>query len=342
MTITAASPPLFHRNEIPAVFQEPFIVNGYRKPNCTYGECFKYIFVMHNDVGNFWTHFVPFLIWAVWLFWLSHQIDLSDPYFYPLVCFWVGACSYALLSTLAHFFASKSFTIRSVAFMVDYLGISMYAFGGGLSSFFYQPPANNVWFDYKWPVLTVMVFCSVNATLMCSLSRFFCLKERFVIRALAFTLSFFVNVSPFLHRVKVCMDTGQDCVYETLYSHFLGFFITGLIAFFFVTKIPERFVMGKFDYIGQSHQLFHLSAASLTSLQMCMLPTDAVVRRQALTQIRNMYPDFNSTFLLYIIVQGLGMMIVAVCGILVVKRILISNNEEVRKATIRQDMGKSS
>ena len=333
--------PVFHRTQIPAVYKEPFIIAGYRKPDCSYAECFKYAFVFHNDVGNFWTHFIPLLIWLSWLYWLSFQIDFSDPYFYPLLCFWLGACTYAAFSSMAHLVACKSFTVRSVAFMMDYLGIMMYAFGGGLTSFFYQPPLGSFWFKYKWILLAFTVIFCVNATVMCSLSRFFCVKQRFVIRTLAFTVPYLTVVSPFLHRLQVCATTGKDCVYETLNFHFLGFVFTFVLTFFFVTKIPERFAPGKFDYVGQSHQLFHIAAAALTCTQMYIFPRDAMIRRENLANIPDFSPDFNSTFLLYILVQVLGLLTITIFCVLVVKKILISNKKDVLQDVIRREAAKA-
>ncbi len=333
---------LFHRSQIPAVYKEPYIITGYRKPDCSYVECLKYAFVLHNDVGNFWSHFVPLWIWVVWLCWLSFQIDLTDPYYYPLLCFWLGACTYAAFSSVAHLLACKSFTVRSVVFMVDYLGIAMYAFGGGLTSFFYQPPTGSFWFREKWTLLIVKLIFGVNATVMCSLSRFFCVKQRFVIRTIAFSFPYLIVVAPFLHRMQVCFTEGRDCIPETLHFHVLGFVLTITLTFFFVTKIPERFAPGRFDLMGQSHQLFHIAAAALTSVQMYMFPIEAQLRKDELTKFPGFYPTFNSTFLLYILVQVFGVLTITIFGILVVKRVLISNKKDVVQDLIRREAMKTS
>lgn len=320
---------LFDRSQIPAVYKEPYIVAGYRKPDCSYLECLKYVLVPHNDVGNFWTHFLPLWFWLMWLCRLSFQLDLTDPYYYPLVCFWLGACTYAAFSSTAHLVGCKSFTVRSVAFMLDYLDIAMYAFGGGLTAFFYQPPAGSFWFRHKWTLLVFLVAIGINAVVMCSLSRYFCVKQRFIVRALAFTFPYLLVVAPFLHRMQVCYMEGRDCIPETLHLHLVSFILTVTLAFFFVTKIPERFAPGHFDYLGQSHQLFHVAAAGLTSIQMYMFPFEAQTRRSDLIKFPGFYPDFNSTFLLYILVQVIGILTITIFGILVKKRILISNKKDV-------------
>ncbi len=332
---------LLHRSQVPAVYKEPFIITGYRKPDCTYADCLKYIFVLHNDVGNFWTHFLPLWVWLAWLYWLSLQVDLTDPYYYPLLCFWMGACTYAVFSSMAHLVGCKSFTVRSIAFMTDYLGIAMYSFGGGLLSVFYQPPSGSFWFRHKETVIVINVVFGINATVMSAMSRFFCVKQRYIIRTLAFSLSYFVVVTPFVHRMQVCFMEGKDCIPETLHLHALGFVLTFTLAFFFVTKIPERFAPGRFDVIGQSHQLFHLAAAALTSVQMHMFPIEAEIRKEDLMKFPGFRPDFSSTFLPYIFVQVFGILTVSVFSVLVTKRVLISNKKDVVQDLLSREAHKT-
>lgn len=36
------------------------------------------------------------------------------------------------------------------------------------------------------------------------------------------------------------------------------YFLVGLAFFFYITRIPERFFNGKVDYLGHSHNLWHI------------------------------------------------------------------------------------
>lgn len=338
---TACGLQLLHRSQIPAVYKEPFIIGGYRKPDCSYFECLKYSFVLHNDTINFWSHFVPFWVWLLWLYLLSYSIDFTDPYFYPLLCFWAGACSYVLFSSIAHLFGSKSFTVRTVCFILDYLGIAMYTYGGSLLIFFHQQPTSSIFIPYKWPILLGNMISAITASVLCGLSRFFWVKQRFVVRAGAFVVPYITAIAPFLYRFLVCVFTGQECIFETLYLHVLTNALISVLIFFFVTKIPERFVPGRFDYIGQSHQLFHLTAVTITTIQMYMLPIDAVLRREELSRIPGLAPDVYSTFLPFTIVQVIGLAVVTLFGVLVTKRILISNKKVVQQDLMKREAGKS-
>jgi len=145
-------------------------------------------------------------------------------------------------------------------------------------------------------------------------------------------------ITPFFDRVLVCVTTGNECVLETLYLHFVSFIVTFLVAFFFVTKIPERFAPGRFDFVGQSHQLFHIAAALLTSLQMHMFPLDAILRKDNLLKFKDATPGvYINIPSLLIVVQVSGLFIVAIFGYLVFKRVLISNKKDVVKDIVETE-----
>ena len=321
--------PVLHRDRVSSIYHEPFIVDGYRKTGTSAIDSIRYAFVLHNDVGNFWTHFIPVLIWVPWLVWLSKtRIDFTDPYYYPVLCFWAGSCSYAFFSSMAHLFSNISFLVRSVCFILDYHGIAMYALGTAIAGFFHQQSAHSSLYEYKGIVLTFEVALAVNATLFSGLTRFYWKDFRYVIRTLSFVLPYLVAVAPFMQRFLICLSTGKECVPETLPLHLSGFVLTFTLAFFFVSKIPERFAPGRFNTFFQSHQLFHVTAAIQTSIQMYMLPLDAQLRRESLRHIPGAIPNFYNTFLPFLLAELLGLVVVVVLGVLIARGVLISNKED--------------
>ena len=50
---------LLTQDQVHPVFSRKFILTGYRPTNTSFLQCLKYIFIVHNDFGNFWTHLVP-------------------------------------------------------------------------------------------------------------------------------------------------------------------------------------------------------------------------------------------------------------------------------------------
>ena len=328
--------PLYHRNHVPAVYQEPFINTAYRKPDSSFLECLQYNFVGHNDVWNVWSHFIPMWVWLVWLYLLSYRIDLSDPFHYPLLCLWLGGCTYVLFSSMAHMFSCKSFTFRTVGYMVDYLGIAIHFAGSQIASFYYELPPSSFLFHYKRSFLRTALLFNLIAIFSCCISRFFWEKQRYVIRAMACFPSYTLCVISFFLRVQTCVFWGENCVHETLTLHFINIFCCVVLLFFFLSKVPERFIRDKYDIVGQSHTYFHLSSVTVTSIQMYLAPIDAKIQRSGLAAI-GIVPDFYSTILPFLIVVLVGLLQVGILAILVVNRVLVSNISQVRTEVKQQD-----
>jgi adiponectin receptor len=284
--------------------------------------------VLHNEVVNFWTHFIPLLVWLVWLLYLAFSWeDFFQPFHYPMLCFWAGACSYALFSSTAHLFSCKSFMVRTVCFILDYLGIALYALGGGISALFYMNPTVSPFFSYKVQILCIEVGLAVMATLVGGLTRFFWRDYRFFIRAGMYFPLYICCVTPYLYRVTVCWLRGTDCVPQTTFWQLLAMFLTGVLVFFFVTKIPERYMPGKFDYLFQSHQLFHVSAACSTSVQMYFIPMEIRLRRSALSTVEDATPSWDTTFLPFMLAEVAGLLVVGVLGYLTWKGTLTAKKK---------------
>lgn len=315
--------PTFHRNQVPSVYKEPFIISGYRKPNSSLSECLCYAFVCHNDVWNFWSHFIPLLGWVSLLYYLSHHYDFSDSFYHPLLCFWIGGSCYALFSSVAHMFGCMSATVRSICFMVDYLGISIYVSGAGIFSYHHQLPLSSSIYDYVFPALCLHSLLCAVSTIFSSLSRFFWLKHRYVIRAVAFAPGVLSALSPFLLRLTVCVSTGEDCIRPTIHLHCISTAFIGLQALFFVSKIPERFSPGKFDVCFQSHTLFHICSACMTSVQMYMFCIDSEIRKTDL--VSKVSPTFQTVFLQFLAVIVTGVIVVSVLSLLVIRGVLVPN-----------------
>ena len=293
---------LLNASEVPSDFREPYIYTGYRPVNISTWKCIKYnIFVVHNEWGNFWTHFVTFWMWLIWFYFKSYQLDFSDPFWYPFLIVWIGGCLFVLGSSLAHGFANKSLTWLHILLMVDYTGITLHAFGLSMAYYFYERPLGVSIYEYKWFFVITYMMLAGFALLMCSLSRF---KENngYVFRVIGFIPIYIVGAFPFLLRVKICIFTGNDCVYETLHLQFLSIFFTAIMVLFFITKFPERCFPGRCDYYFQSHQFFHIFAVIKTSIIYYFMPIGASIRRSAFEQEEYCMPSVESVIIPFIAV----------------------------------------
>ena len=79
-----------------------------------------------------------FLLWIVWLPYISCRLDLSDPFWYPLLTLWLGQAIIFLPSSMAHLFGYKSKLYRNICFIFDYHGISSNMMGGSIMCYFYE------------------------------------------------------------------------------------------------------------------------------------------------------------------------------------------------------------
>ncbi|TNN28952.1 Progestin and adipoQ receptor family member 3 [Liparis tanakae] len=78
------------------------------------------------------------------------------------------------------------------------------------------------------------------------------------LRSLSFCLVAAYGVLPALHWVCLAGGFSSDLV-QAFVPRILGmYFIAILALIFYVSKVPERYFPGQLNYLGSSHQLWHL------------------------------------------------------------------------------------
>uniref|UniRef100_A0A8C2ME82 Progestin and adipoQ receptor family member VI n=1 Tax=Cricetulus griseus TaxID=10029 RepID=A0A8C2ME82_CRIGR len=100
------------------------------------------------------------------------------------------------------------------------------------------------------------------------------------LRTAAFAYPFLFDNLPLFYRLQLCWGRAHSCEQEALSSshayHLLCALLTG---FLFAARLPERLAPGRFDYIGHSHQLFHICAVLGTHFQLEAVLADMGSRR---------------------------------------------------------------
>ncbi|XP_027731524.1 membrane progestin receptor epsilon [Vombatus ursinus] len=280
----AAEPkPLLRWDEVPDDFVECFILSGYRRLPCTAQECVASVLKPTNETLNFWTHFIPLLLFLnkfCRLFFLSGRDDLPfhHPWLLPLWCYASGVLLTFAMSCTAHVFSCLSLRLRAAFFYLDYASISYYGFGSTVAYYYYLLPGLSLldasvmtpylqqrlgWHvdctrliaAYRALVLPVAFVLAVACTVACCKSRSDWCTYPFALRT-------FVFVMPLSMACPIMLESwlfdlrGEN---PTLFVHFYRrYFWLVVAAFFNVSKIPERIQPGLFDIIGHSHQLFHI------------------------------------------------------------------------------------
>ena len=277
--------------------REPFILSGYRPVGLTVLSCVKSIFRTDtNEFANFWTHFVPFLIFLFWL--LRCGVDFGDEFHLPLLCFWASSLCYTFLSCFAHLFNAISYKFRHFCFFLDYSGIALHEMGGIIASFYYYRPLNRTLFQHEYAYLCLGGLITLSIVPVTCLSRFYWRKSRFLIRGLAYLPSF-LWANSHIYINYLFPDGSHAFVFKQLYLHIATIVFSLLLFFFFASKVPERFAPGKFDLIGGSHQLAHISAVSVTTTQLYGMLNDIVTRRSDLL-MQEIRPTFYTTVGLFV------------------------------------------
>uniref|UniRef100_A0A8B9L9P8 Progestin and adipoQ receptor family member Vb n=1 Tax=Astyanax mexicanus TaxID=7994 RepID=A0A8B9L9P8_ASTMX len=170
---------------------------------------------------------------------------------------------------------------RHICFFFDYGALSFYSLGSAITYSAYVMPdgwVNSTFHKYYIPIA---VFNTIICTAMACYSRFpesQRPKLGKVLRISAFTYPYLFDNIPLFYRIFLC--AGEGCTVNEVNSvhvyHTLLAFLTG---FLFATHLPERLAPGRFDYIGHSHQLFHVCGVIGTHFQMQAIEMDMSLRR---------------------------------------------------------------
>ena len=198
---------------------------------------------------------------------------------WPLVSFECLAAFVFLMSSIAHTFCVMSpkmlgFQIHShckhqvssnvhdLLFLLDFAGISMLMVGAGQGYFFYSGTSVSPITLYDSPSIffTVSLVISSFATYLTGISMLTKVSNNSLFAVASFALPYVFSTSPFVHKLykKENESIGDKALTSMFHRQFFYFLVGALVH---AIKIPERFAPGKFDFIGNSHNLMHIFTA---------------------------------------------------------------------------------
>ncbi|XP_057762128.1 heptahelical transmembrane protein 4-like isoform X2 [Arachis stenosperma] len=171
---------------------------------------------------------------------------------WPFFAFLGGAMFCLLASSVCHLLSCHSERISYIMLRLDYAGIA------ALISTSFYPPVYYSFMCYPFFCNLYLGFITILgiATILVSLLPVFQSPEFRTIRASLFFGMGLSGAGPILH--KLYLFWGEPEVFHTTgYELLMGAFY-GIGALIYATRIPERWMPGKFDIAGHSHQLFHI------------------------------------------------------------------------------------
>ncbi|XP_071499631.1 membrane progestin receptor beta-like [Diadema antillarum] len=269
--------------EVPVIFQEPFVKYGYREPHHALTYYAKSFMEVHNESLNVWTHAAAFSILFYQSLKLCAPLDLhNDPYALLFIVFCASCCTYPLMSAVAHLFHSHSELTHYTCWFIDYLGMSIYGFGGSLAHIHFSALPS----FYNWAepfFMPTLLFLCYMVCFCCSYAKYRYKRPYPFARKLwqlgSVGAGYVLIIMPIYHRLIGSLFTDEP-LDRALYFHFLQVVLIAPSVFFFAAPYPQKLEPGKFDILGHGHQMFHVAMALVTYFQMQAVHLDFLHRRE--------------------------------------------------------------
>ncbi|NXR92676.1 MPRGB protein, partial [Hypocryptadius cinnamomeus] len=257
-------------------YREPGILSGYRPPRSSACECLLSLFGMNNETLNIWTHLVP-AGYFLWLLLARLRDSGAEAGAGPFLAY-LGTCAlYPLASSAAHALGALGGRGRHRAYCSDGPAVLP---GSALAYSAYVFPLEWVGSTFHDFYVPVAVLNSVLSTGLSCYSRFLeaerpCLSKAF--RTLAFVYPYLFDSIPVFYRLS--RSVAGSCSEGSLPLHSRHCLCALLTFLSFTSHLPERLAPGSFDFIGHSHQLFHICGILGTLFQLEAVSMDMAERR---------------------------------------------------------------
>ena len=230
-----------------------YITDGYR----AFGKNpFFYLislFWFHNETINIWIHLIGLFLTIAFQYYYAYGTSYlyywSDQVCFHVFCLAMELCY--LFSVIMHTFYPISERVSHTLQRIDYVGISLLMMGN-VSVFVYF----SFYGDYV--LQQTYYFLLIGAEV---LAIPFMVTKWFVrhrnVRGGFFTFYTLVLTTPVIHRL-IFTQSLDDHIFRILEYFAFGTLFYAIGGVFYVSRFPERLRPGNFNYIGSSHQWFHL------------------------------------------------------------------------------------
>lgn len=272
---------LCNAKELPSWhFRHRGILGGYRRSPATFGEALLTLFQWHNESINIWSHYIAGILIFIRcititnygkLLFLSHAKTLDI-----MIVFltFISTIVTMFASAITHHFYFMNRTCHKYCWFLDFIGILSGMLIGGSNFLYFAFYCKK---DIAIVTIVALVFGFVFAYRECwraysnRVSKYL-LKPNDRFPEFSYFLSkyaVFASIGPVLitayfHREYIIVDAYRDILLRSLLGPTLS---TIGIVLFAQGGFPERYIYifgvkeGFFDFIGHSHQWWHIMAA---------------------------------------------------------------------------------
>ena len=173
---------------------------------------------------------------------------------WPLVVFFIGGMFCLGFSAIFHLFSAHDKTVKRIFNRLDYAGISLLIVGSCYPPYYYYFYCN---FNYAIGYLSFMTIFGL-VIFGVSLSNHFDKPEYLKLKGGLFLL---LGISAGIALVHIDQFPDSIGTFEgklSIRNYYIGGLCYIVGAVIYILRVPERFKPGIFDYIGNSHNIFHL------------------------------------------------------------------------------------
>jgi len=232
-----------------------FIHNGYRTNLCV-ATCVRSLFWWTNETLNAWTHLLG---WVYFAYYTVREIGQfvgqnawhdSFMMIVILVCFQICMA----MSTGYHTFCCHSQHSYHCWLAYDLCGISFSLLAIYVSGIYYA-----FWCDHfmRTTYLTVVAVMFTGALVLQTQSKF--MTDEYARARLFFFMAWSCfGFLPCTHWAILNGGFSHAFVLDLVGRIGIMYIICGVALFFYISRIPERWFPGCVDYIGSSHQWWHI------------------------------------------------------------------------------------
>ena len=288
--------PTTNHEQVPLVFREPFIYSGFRLTDKPWIYYILSLFQIHNETLNVWSHLLAAVIFLMKTFNTGAILDFSEPHTWPILAFGFACVTYALCSTGAHLFHSKSPKIHYTCFQIDYLGIGIYGHGTGILLYYYTGTDTFYRSTLGAVFLPLLTFLGLSVCIVASYAKMHYERpypmQRKILQLGTIGSQVLLASMPFHDRLCHCVNTAECSLLE-LTPHFKYLILFFVSSLFFASHLPERWFPGSFDIVGHGHQIFHFIIIFMSLFQ---FDAGLYDMQQKIKNNNQIYPSFTFIF----------------------------------------------
>ncbi|XP_072165374.1 progestin and adipoQ receptor family member 3-like [Diadema setosum] len=250
--------PLYSYAEIPHFMQgNPYITHGYRA-FLSSGQCVKSLCRWSNETLNVWTHIFGFFLF---LGLTIYDNTVVIPYYqgstfdHVIYTGFLACYQFAMFASAGyHLFSGANEDVYKRWFSIDLAGISVGILGCYIPGIYYAYCCFTFWRDIYLAIATALIL----VTFVVQMHPRFLTAHWYTRRLMLFTAMVGFGLAPTIHWVYLYGGLNTPIV-KMMLPRVVVLYLLGFTALvFFATKFPEICFPGKLDYIGSSHQLWHI------------------------------------------------------------------------------------